>query len=486
MDAIPTGGPSDWAASGAVGPNGAYRSQTLQYRDVELNFDETVSYSTLKNLALTAFWSSVLVFVLLGLLPAILAGDPDAMSPGLLFSIVVFWVVLLAVRLNEPVSEWKTLLEDKAAASSSAYAAIYGALARRRIPVSAVPARVRSDITPEVVHNRLVITSGRYVAYVTVFAYGTSLYVGWTMWRSRPGAVVIGHFVKDIVGGILNRAGNVQQMLRTERPRAMREAVHSAAREGWRSPFRASRCRSPRPSARNPGPGGHSGPACSSRLRSAGSPAVGAAEPARAAAGSEHRSLERELTAIEASGGVLTVSDGTTVWAWTAVRIDAAADLTETQEYADLPEAERRIKAVAAETAWLTGQWDTAHGERVELRYLTDPAERGLTCALLGRVSAPTPALAMSSALALRGRLAALPRHVHASPVEDTAEVARLLTPSRPSPSRAWPRSASATAPGCPTVPTRACATTWHRSRSPRPPRRGTRCGRRWPSTRIR
>ncbi|MFC7257694.1 helicase HerA domain-containing protein [Streptomyces lutosisoli] len=140
------------------------------------------------------------------------------------------------------------------------------------------------------------------------------------------------------------------------------------------------------------------------------------------------------MIATEASDGVLTVFDGTTVWAWTAVRIDAAADLTETQEYADLPEAERRIKAIAAETAWLNGQWDTAHGERVELRYLTDPAERATTCALLGRVSAPTPALAVSAALALRGRLAALPRHVHASPVEDAAEVARLLTPFAPEP----------------------------------------------------
>ncbi|WP_149826066.1 hypothetical protein [Streptomyces tailanensis] len=82
------------------------------------------------------------------------------------------------------------------------------------------------------VHNRLVVTSGRYVAYVTVFAYGTSLYVGWTMWRSRSGAVVIGHFVKDIVASILNRSDSLNQMLRTDRPRAMREAVHSAAREG--------------------------------------------------------------------------------------------------------------------------------------------------------------------------------------------------------------------------------------------------------------
>ncbi|WP_157857878.1 ATP-binding protein [Streptomyces durhamensis] len=126
---------------------------------------------------------------------------------------------------------------------------------------------------------------------------------------------------------------------------------------------------------------------------------------------------------------MLSVSAGPTVWAWVAVRIDAAADLTETKEYADLTEGERRVKAVAAETAWLTGQWATAHGERLELRYLTDPAERRISCALLGRVHAPTPAAAEAAALALRARLATPPRHVSASPVEDPAEVARLLTP---------------------------------------------------------
>ncbi|MEU8772323.1 DUF87 domain-containing protein [Streptomyces sp. NPDC048606] len=130
--------------------------------------------------------------------------------------------------------------------------------------------------------------------------------------------------------------------------------------------------------------------------------------------------------------GVLTVSDGTTTWAWSAVRIDAAADLTETQEYADLPEAERRAKAVAAEAAWLAGQWNTAHGERIELRYLSDPVGRRISCALLGRVAAPTAELAVAAARALRDRMAALPRHVHASPVEDPDETARLLTPFTP------------------------------------------------------
>ncbi|WP_189958075.1 adhesin [Streptomyces alanosinicus] len=221
-----------WAASGAVGPNAAYRNQTLQYGDVELAFDESVDFRTIKRLWFTAAVSATLVFAVVGALPALFAEDVDALRLGVLISFVVFWLTLLASGQTEPISEWKTLLEEKAAASSSAYAAIYGALSRRRIPVSAVPARIRSDITPEVVHNRLVIRSGRYVAYVTVFAYGTSLYVGWTMWRSRSGAVVIGHFLKDLVGSFMNRTGSVNQMLRTDRPRAMREAVHSAAREG--------------------------------------------------------------------------------------------------------------------------------------------------------------------------------------------------------------------------------------------------------------
>lgn len=131
---------------------------------------------------------------------------------------------------------------------------------------------------------------------------------------------------------------------------------------------------------------------------------------------------------------MLTVCDATSAWAWTAVRIDAAADLTETTEYAELPETERRVKAVAAETAWLAGQWDTTYDTRIELRYLTDPAAHRISCALLGRVSAAAPEAAAAAALALRARLAVLPRHVHGTPVEDADEVARLLTPFSPDP----------------------------------------------------
>ncbi|MGA5128604.1 hypothetical protein QZH56_18705 [Streptomyces olivoreticuli] len=233
-----TAGPAGWAASGATGPNGSYRNQTLKYQQIELSFDESVTLRTVIGHWATAAFAATLVWLICGLF-GLLTNDFDFEEAGTAFSVggilafIVFWLILLFSSFTEPVSEWRTLLEDKAQASPSAYAAIYGALSHRRIPVTAVPSRIRSDILqPEAVTNRLVVSSGRYVAYVSVFEYGTSLYLGWTMWRIRPGAVIIGTYVKDLVGGLMGRTGDVNQMLRTERPRAMREAVHSAVREG--------------------------------------------------------------------------------------------------------------------------------------------------------------------------------------------------------------------------------------------------------------
>lgn len=130
--------------------------------------------------------------------------------------------------------------------------------------------------------------------------------------------------------------------------------------------------------------------------------------------------------------GALLATDANGTWAWVAVRIDAAADLTETREYADMSEPERLRKAAVAETAWLAGQWDTAYDPRVELRYMVDPPKRRLSCAIVGRVSGIDARSVVPAALRLRGRLAGLPRHVHASEVTDPAEVSRWLTPFRP------------------------------------------------------
>ncbi|WP_345437094.1 helicase HerA domain-containing protein [Actinoallomurus vinaceus] len=132
--------------------------------------------------------------------------------------------------------------------------------------------------------------------------------------------------------------------------------------------------------------------------------------------------------------GVLSAADARGSWAWVGIRVEAAADLTETREYADLSEPERLAKAVGAETAWLAGQWDAAYETRVELRYLMDPASRRLSCAVLGRVHGSDHQQTVSAAQRLRGRLSELPRHVHASEITDTAEMNTWLAPFRPAP----------------------------------------------------
>jgi uncharacterized protein YbjQ (UPF0145 family) len=223
----------------------AYRMQTLRYRPVEIGLDEGVPLTTLVRLFVWALVTSFLVSVVFFVLFAIVyvfsdTGPFDTGLPGSglllagsVLSFVAFWLVLLGARIDEPIAEWKTLIEDRFAAADSTYAAVYGTLRGRGIPVEAAAERVRSDVLGrEVVNNRLVITERSYSVFVTVFPYGTSLYTGWTMWRRRRGVTILGHFLKDLAGGFAGRAGAVNQMLRTERVRAMREAVHAAVREG--------------------------------------------------------------------------------------------------------------------------------------------------------------------------------------------------------------------------------------------------------------
>ncbi|MBB4745309.1 hypothetical protein BJY16_008768 [Actinoplanes octamycinicus] len=232
----------------ALGPgNGdvAYRMQGLRHTPAELELDEPVPARTLIRLWLRAAVPAFLVgaaFAFLALL-VFLAAEPSPFrsetpgaglfTVGSLLSIIIFGVVLLAARVDEPIAAWQTLLEDRWQSADSAYAAIYGTLRRRAIPVEATAVRVRSDLlSPEVVNNRLRITDRGYQLHVSVFPYGSSLYLGWTMGRSRRGATLIGHFLKDLAGGMAGRATPITPMLRTERVRALREAVHAAVREG--------------------------------------------------------------------------------------------------------------------------------------------------------------------------------------------------------------------------------------------------------------
>jgi hypothetical protein len=201
--------------------NSAYLDKTLQHGPVEIYFDESVNWRAIRALWFRAALCSVLFMMITIFLP------PLAVIGG----IIVFFVVFLCSRQAEPIGEWRTVLADRAPASPSVYSPISGKLAERKMPIHTVQAR-RHYNSAGTVDNRLVLIDGHYQVYVSVFAYGTSLYLGWMMYRSRRGSALVRRFVSDLFINMVQGQDVIDLMLRTERPRALREVAHALCREG--------------------------------------------------------------------------------------------------------------------------------------------------------------------------------------------------------------------------------------------------------------
>jgi hypothetical protein len=116
-------------------------------------------------------------------------------------------------------------------AVGSTYSAIRGKITERQLPVGSVETK-RNATGFGSVNNRLILIDGPYRVYVSVFAYGTSLYLGWMMYRNRKGSELFARYWSDFFASLFGRLDYIGLMLRTERARAMREVVHSLCREG--------------------------------------------------------------------------------------------------------------------------------------------------------------------------------------------------------------------------------------------------------------
>jgi hypothetical protein len=224
----------------------AYLDKTLLHRPVELYFDESVTPRSLFLLWLRAALVTSPFFVISGFLLILLSlasGFSGSSGQGggggggivlltliMIAAFVGFWLILLFTKLQEPISEWHVLLADRAPAAESAYNVIVGRARDRSLPLYPYTRRLPTSFGP--VSNRLVLVDGHYEAFITVFAYGSGLYLGWTMWRSRRGAHLIGRYIADVFRSMGGQLDPVARMLRTEQARAMREAVHAVCREG--------------------------------------------------------------------------------------------------------------------------------------------------------------------------------------------------------------------------------------------------------------
>lgn len=222
--------------------NAAYIDKTLRYMPVETSLDETVGGRVLYQIWKRAAFVSVLAGLFTIFITSLSGSSSSSRSRSgdvlgvdiattAVVMFVVFMVVFLLIRLPEPIGEWRVLLTDRADTADSVYSQIAGTLNRRAMPIRVYFRRINNGFGRGS-NNRLVLREGHYTAYVSVFAYGTSLYLGWTMWRSRLSIVLLLQWIQDTVDGFFNRNDPERKMMQTERPRAMREAVHAVCREG--------------------------------------------------------------------------------------------------------------------------------------------------------------------------------------------------------------------------------------------------------------
>ncbi|GAA3060158.1 hypothetical protein [Actinokineospora globicatena] len=221
-----------------------YLASTLRHEPIDLLLDDSTGDEYVRRARMQSAQVGAAVFVFALILETILTlSVPGATRGGwalggagvaVLLAWIRWLVFLYGTRKAEPISEWNTLLVDRASAAESVYSHIAGLLRDRRLPVAIYYAR-RWQTPYNSTGNRLVLVDGRHVVYVSVFQYGTGLYLGWSMWLIRTG--------RDMARRSRSRMREdhldyIDRILNLERLKAMREAVHAVCREALHTAVR--------------------------------------------------------------------------------------------------------------------------------------------------------------------------------------------------------------------------------------------------------
>lgn len=230
------------AAVGQATPNAQYLGNRLVYdRELESSFDPLGNTRLLIQFGMHAllYWAvytagallSWIVLLIIGLLglgftAASTLGLVGSAIFGLLF-LCLFWLIPLPVQL----SEWKFFVDGKGSVAPAAFDHIAWALQQRQTPLDNVRVR-RLALPAGETRDYLEIRRAMFVGMISCFAYGRDLYLGWTFWfRISPlGYLVM--YVSRLWQVITHRGNDMYVTLRYDYARAMREAMHSAAREG--------------------------------------------------------------------------------------------------------------------------------------------------------------------------------------------------------------------------------------------------------------
>ena len=140
---------------------------------------------------------------------------------------ILFWLIPVPALL----AEWSLIMEQGADAAHPAFARIHSAFQAHGSLVDSL--RLRSVSRPAVgEHEYLELRRGHFSGYISCFAQGRDLYVGWTFWLHmsplRLLLVVIGRNIQEVT----SRGDAIYRSLRFESTRALVAAMHEAALAG--------------------------------------------------------------------------------------------------------------------------------------------------------------------------------------------------------------------------------------------------------------
>ena len=231
--------PTD-AALGQRTPNSTYLGQRLLYdKSPEPSFDPLINTSLLRQFAWHAlvYWAAYSVLaVVFGIVFGILSLGLGFVALslwgiGAVITWIAFWLLLLLMPTPALLSEWKFAVDGKGAAAPVTFDHISWALSQRQTPLDLVQIR-RLQLAGDESRDYLEIRRGLFTGFIACFAYGTDLYVGWTFWvRLSPGRWLL-LWLARLWQTLMRRGTELHVTLRYDYARAMREAMHSVAREG--------------------------------------------------------------------------------------------------------------------------------------------------------------------------------------------------------------------------------------------------------------
>jgi hypothetical protein len=140
---------------------------------------------------------------------------------------VIAWFRSVPIRN----AEWIMYLDDKGQAAPAVFAHVVGAFQRRRTPADTVRVK-RVQLPGGGERDMLEVRYGVFVGYVSAYAFGNDLHVGWVYYWRLSMVRLFFLEIGNLLNGLRGRQTEVHVLARYEPAKTMREALHAAAREG--------------------------------------------------------------------------------------------------------------------------------------------------------------------------------------------------------------------------------------------------------------